>query len=140
MSHIHHLLLLLKAAGRRNGLARNSRVTCVWAATSQPAAHPYMEPCPVRTITRKRAEGVSAQRQTPVYDAPARHSSVRVVTLFTAPWERTMRIEWKRTRELTPVQTVSTETNFSTCKTSNSGPLSMRESEKMQTGFLRLCL
>lgn len=61
VSHIHDLLLLLKAVGRRNDLARNSSVTWVCAVTSQPAAHPYMEPCPIRTIKCKRAVTLSTQ-------------------------------------------------------------------------------
>lgn len=73
----------------------------------------------------------------------AHHSSLRLVTLFTTLWGRTMRIELKWTRELTPVQTsrfLQTEKNFHTYTTSPSAPLSMRESEKTCALFIRLCL
>lgn len=53
VSHIHRSFVLLKAEERRNDLARNSSVTWVCAVTSQPAAQPYMEPCPILTIKCK---------------------------------------------------------------------------------------
>ena len=104
VSHIHHLLVLLKAVGRRYDLARNSSVTWVWAVTSQPAAHPYMEPCPIRTIKRTQAVGNTAST------AARSGAADRSIVLLWGPV--TPLTSWKWTCELTPVQTAGDKINY----------------------------
>lgn len=120
VSHIRHLLVLLQAVGTRTDLARNSSVTWARAVTGQPAAHPYMEPCPIRTIKCKQAVGNI-------------HNSVeqrgRVARPFVSEARHTLR-QLKRTCELTPVQTSGlrhTQRNFRTDNRNPWAPLPMTD-------------